>query len=202
MEKKEWVDGCKKVFARLVNDTMWPNFKFPNGWSIDKPLGNCFDKLSEQLVISGDRLVDFCVCQVSAMADYGKNYRFRWKVGHSFGDKAICRYHKYGKKMRAHDDRWLGEHNLSRGVLLSLIRNRRNHPLSQFIFPEYEEHTKRRLHSTEVGYIICGASTLMWTPFSPTCTGCGNAGLCKKRTNHVYPELYRIRLEAWEKQQK
>ena len=192
MEKEEWIDGCRRVFTRLVRDTLWPDFRFPNGGSIGRRLGCCFDKLSRNLVISGDRLVDFCVCQVSAMYGYDNRYRFRWNITHSFGDKAIDRYHKYNRRMRVHDDRWLREHGLSRELLISLIKARRNHPLAKFIFPEYEEHTKSRLLSTEAGYIICGTSTLMWTPFSPACTRCGNAWLCQKRTAHVYPELISV----------
>ncbi len=51
--------------------------------------------------------------------------------------------------------------------------------------------------STEVGYYICGASTLLWTPFSPACRACIRAALCRKRTEMIYGELYRIRMEEY-----
>ena len=64
---------------------------------------------------------------------------------------------------------------------------------------QYEEVTKRKWHSSDYGYVICGASTQMWTPFSPTCQKCTKASLCRERTEHVLHELYRLRIEAWNK---
>ena len=76
--------------------------------------------------------------------------------------------------------------------------------LDDFTFkecPEYEETTKRRQHSTEAGYLVCALSTLMWTPFSPSCSKCAKAEPCRRRTQARYPELYRIRCEAWRKKE-
>ena len=202
MEKKEWIEGCKRVLTKLVKDTLWEDFRFPEGGSVDRQLESCFDKLSLSLCISYNRLVDFCVCQVSSMSDYDRKYRFRWNITHSFGDKAISRYMNYSTRMRAHDDKWLSSFGASRSKYVSMIEDCSKHPLAIFIYPEYEEHTKRRWMSNELGYLICGTSTLMWTPFSLVCQKCTNAPLCEKRTAHVHHELYRIRCEAWRKQQK
>lgn len=199
MEKKEWIEGCEKVFTRLANVTVWDDFKFPKGGQVTRVLGECFDTLSKEYMISYDRLVDFCICQVSAISRYDKNYRKKWKITHSFGAKAICRYRQYNKQRRYYDSEWLAKHKLSKGVLVSLIRDRSQHPLQRYIYPEYEEVTKRKWHSSDYGYIICGVSTQMWTPFSPTCQKCTKALLCQERTQHVLHELYRLRIEAWNK---
>lgn len=42
---------------------------------------------------------------------------------------------------------------------------------------------------------------LMWTPFSPSCSKCAKAEPCRRRTQARYPELYRIRCEAWRKKE-
>ena len=81
--------------------------------------------------------------------------------------------------------------------LLALIADRRKHPLYKFIFPQYEESTKSRALNTDVGYYICGQSTLLWTPFSVSCQQCVKAEACKQRTRQAYPELYRIRTEEF-----
>ena len=199
MEKKEWIDGCKRVFTILVKDTLWQDFKFPNGGMADRHIGNCYDVIKEATIsISRERLVDFCICQVYAMRDYGSTYRKRWNVSHSFGEKAIHRYYNNNHNQRYYENRWLDSYSLSRESLIQLIADRSHHPLEKYIYPEYEDGTKRRLLSTEVGYVICGASTLMWTPFSPVCQECSNAPLCRKRTSITHPELYRIRCVAWE----
>ena len=202
MEKKEWIEGCKRVFTKLVKDTLWEDFKFPNGGRSERYIGDCYDRLLKKYTISTECLVDFCVCQVSTIMSFNTDtkYRYRWNITHSFGDKAIYRFQIYDDKRRYYDDRWLHKHNLSRQDFLLMLRDRKSHPLLKYVFPEYEEHTKYLNHSSEIGYIICGTSTLMWTPFSPICTKCTYSNLCKERTKHVYPHLYSLRCETCAKQ--
>ena len=102
---------------------------------------------------------------------------------------------------RYREDRWLKSFGLSRHDLARAVEDRRSHPFGRFIYPEYEETTKRRLLSTEAGYLVCALSTLMWTPFSPSCSKCAKAEPCRRRTQARYPELYRIRCEAWRKKE-
>ena len=199
MEKKEWIEGCTRVLTRLANVTVWDNFKFPKGGQVARVLGECYDALSKEYRIGYDRLVDFCICQVSAISRYRDSYRGRWNITHSFGAKAQCRYRQYNKSHRYSDTQWLARHKLSKESLVSLIRDRSHHPLERYIYPQYEEVTKRKWHSSDYGYVICGASTQMWTPFSPTCQKCTKASLCRERTEHVLHELYRLRIEAWNK---
>ena len=183
MEKKEWIDGCRRLFTRLLRAAVWPDFQFPSGGKADRQLSACFDLLCREAgSVSPERLSDFCICQVYALSGYAPSYRGKWNISHSFGRKAADRYLHYGKERRYWEDRWL------KGF-------------GRFIYPEYEEITKRRLLSSEAGYLVCALSTLMWTPFSPSCSKCTKADPCRRRTEARYPELYRIRCEAWWKEE-
>lgn len=194
MERDGWKNSSRRLFTRLVRATLWADFVFPAGGRTGRVLDACFDSLAP---VSAERLADFCVCQVHVMCGFGADYRRRWDVTHSFGKKAVERYLQADSKRRYHEDRWLRSFSLSRGELAAWAEDRDRHPLAGFIFPEYEETTKRRLLSTEAGYAVCGMSTLLWTPFSPSCRRCTHAGRCRRRTASLYHELYRIRCEAW-----
>lgn len=196
MERDEWKNNSRRLFTRLVRTTLWDDFVFPAGGRAGRVLDTCFDRLTP---VSAERLVDFCVCQVHAIFGYGTDYRRRWDVSHSFGEKAVGRYMQADRKRRYREDRWLGSFSLSREELAASVEDRSRHPFSRFVYPEYEETTKRRLLSTEAGYAVCGASTLLWTPFSPSCRRCAHAGRCRRRAEALYPELYRLRREAWTK---
>lgn len=202
MGRSEWINNCRRLFTHLVRAVLWADFTFPEGGRSERILGACFDMLSRNAgAVSPERLADFCICQVYAMSGYDAAYRRRWNVSHSFGEKAVSRYLKSGRQSRYYEDRWLKGFSLSRQGLSGLVQDRSRHPFERFIYPEYEETTKRRLLSTEAGYAVCGLSTLLWTPFSPTCRQCAHAGKCRCRTESRYPELYRIRHEAWNKKE-
>ncbi len=203
MERKEWIDSCRRLFTCLVKDTLWADFVFPAGGRTEIQLGTCYDKLCKRYMsVSEERMVDFCICQVNTIAGFADDYRRKWNVSHSFGEKAIARYVNSCEQRRWHEDRWLKSYFLSRETLMESVKSRREHPFEKFIYPEYEETTKRRKLSTEVGYLICGTSTMLWTPFSRSCSSCTFQDRCQKRTAGTYPELYRIRCEAWEKEVK
>lgn len=38
--KKEWIEGCKRVFTKLVKDTLWEDFKKPEGGLAERHIGN------------------------------------------------------------------------------------------------------------------------------------------------------------------
>lgn len=106
MERKEWIDGCRRLFARLVRTTVWADFVFPAGGKADRQLGMCFDGLCREVVsVSAERLSDFCICQAYAISGYDTAYRKKWNVSHSFGKKAIGRYLRSGKERRYREDR-------------------------------------------------------------------------------------------------
>jgi len=115
MERKEWIDGCRRLFTRLVRTTVWADFVFPTGGKSDRQLGMCFDGLCREVVsVSAERLSDFCICQTYAISGYDTAYRRKWNVSHSFGKKAIGRYLRSGKERRYREDRWLKSFGLSR----------------------------------------------------------------------------------------
>lgn len=194
MERDAWNDNSRRLFTRLVRATLWPDFVFPAGGRAGRVLSVCFDRLAP---VSAERLADFCICQVHAISGFGGDYRRRWDVSHSFGDKAVNRYLQAGRQSRYYEERWLKRFSLSREELAASVEDRSRHPFARFVYPEYEETTKRRLLSTEAGYAVCGMSTLLWTPFSPACLRCAHADRCRRRTASLYHELYRIRCEAW-----
>ena len=108
MERKEWIDGCRRLFTRLVRTTVWADFVFPTGGKSDRQLGMCFDGLCREVVsVSAERLSDCCICQTYAISGYDTAYRRKWNVSHSFGKKAIGRYLRSGKERRYREDRWL-----------------------------------------------------------------------------------------------
>lgn len=187
-----------RAFTGLMRRTVAASFTFPGGGAALRTVGGCVKALEKNHgALERERIADFCICQVYALSRFGKEYLSRWRVSHSFGTKAQERFAGTTKGKRYWEDRWLTAAGLNRGDVVRWIEDRRQHPLYRFIYPEYEEATKRRMLSTQVGYYICGASTLLWTPFSPACRACGLAGACRKRTEMLYGELYRIRIEQY-----
>jgi hypothetical protein len=200
MEKEEGNKYIKQVFSDLVRQTVSSSFKFPGGAVAERSLDACLSALKEKnrSFAGRDRMVDFCVCQVYVLSKYEENYLSgKWKVSHSFGKRALERFAGSTARSRYYEDQWLFKQGLSREKIQEGNRSRKKHPLSKFIFPEYEEVTKKRMSGKEVGFYICMVSTLLWTPFSPTCTRCLNAEKCKAATERKYGELYRIRLEEF-----
>lgn len=203
MERAEQIKCTVRVFTTLMRQ-LFPRFSFPKGGVAAKTVSSCLDSLEAAYSagLSRERIVDYCVCQVYAASRYDKGYvTGKWNITHSFGKKALERFKETGKAKKYYEDKWLRECALSRSMLLSLIENREKHPLYKFIYPDYEDVTKMRMLSSEVGYYICAVSTLLWTPFSPACRDCLKADLCKERTRSRYPELYRIRLEEFSKEE-
>lgn len=185
----------------MARRTLWRDFRFPRSGNAQRQLEGCHALLQARCgEVGHERLTDFCISQVYAMSRFGTSYRSRWKVAHSFGERAVGRYLSAGRGMRYREDRWLEGFGLSRAGLLDEMEDRSTHPYARFVYPEYEERTKRRLLSTEAGYTVCALSTLLWTPLSPSCRQCVYAEKCRQRTASRYPELYRLRLETLNKE--
>ena len=124
MEKKEWIDGCRRLFTRLLRAAVWPDFQFPSGGKADRQLSACFDLLCREAgTVSPERLSDFCICQVYALSGYAPSYRGKWNISHSFGRKAADRYLHSGKERRYWEDRWLKGFGLSRDSLTQAVEN-------------------------------------------------------------------------------
>lgn len=186
------------VFSFLMKQDGNSGFVFPKGRSVIQSVSSCLEALNQP---GRERIVDFCVCQVYAISRFDEQYcKQRWKPSHSFGKKALERFTGHSEQHRYYENAWLQEIGVDRKDLLALITDRKDHPQAKFIFAAYEERTKRRCLSTKAGYYICEISTLMWSPFSPSCQQCRYAEECRKRTQKAYPELYRIRVEQFSKE--
>lgn len=191
-----------EVFTLLMR-TLNPEFKFPGGAVARKCVDSCLDTLQERYISLGsERIVDFCICQVYALSRFGAEYLRRWRVNHSFGGKALNRYATQTNAHRHYQDCWLKGIGYTRSGLQYLFTNRAHHPLAKFIYPEYEDATKRRLQGTTAGFCICQMSTLLWTPFSPVCQKCPFSKRCRAITAHKHHELYRLRVEQYKERRK
>ena len=197
MERQSMNKYVGQVFSFLMK-LVYPSFVFPKGGAAQKSVNDCLNALQNKYsTLSRERIVDFCLCQVYTLSRFEKGYEKKWKASHSFGARATDRYFLQTPTHRRYQDRWLKENRLSRGMLHFLFQDRSKHPLYKFIYPEYEEGTKGRLLGTSAGFYICQVSTMLWTPFSPTCNKCTFVEECRKITQQKYFELYRIRVEEF-----
>jgi hypothetical protein len=178
-----------------------PALSLHGGGIARKTVSSCLDALEVlgKGEISRERIVDFCICQIYAIHKFDAEYLTKWNVSHSFGSKALQRFAQNHSRKRYYEDLWLAKNKLSRIGLLETFEDKREHPLAKFIYPEYEEGTKGRLHNTEAGFYICQLSTLLYTPFSPFCRKCNYAEKCTGILQKKYQELFRIRIEAYNK---
>ena len=202
MERNDKTRVTVSLFETLVRRLIDASFRFPGGESGRRTVAACLELLRTHSggELSDERIADFCICQVHAISRFDGNYlSCRWMPSHSFGPKARERFAATTPVRRYHEDRWLQQAGLNRTALPLLLKDRREHPLWQFLDPAYEEATKQRAVNTPVGYYVCGISTLLWNPFSDACRTCSRAELCRKRTAARYPELYRLRREEAER---
>lgn len=202
MERDDKTRVTVALFETLVRRCLDASFRFPGGESGRRAVAGCLEVLRANGggELSDERIADFCVCQVHAISRFDAGYlTHRWMPAHSFGPKARERFAATTPVRRYHEDRWLQETGLVRTALPLLLKDRREHPLWQFLDPAYEEATKQRVVNTPVGYYVCGVSTLLWNPFSAACGECCRREVCRKRTAARYPELYRLRVEEVER---
>lgn len=184
-----------RLFSMLIRLTVQPAFILPGGRLAEKRVDDALNYLSKHYGEVGlERIVDYCICQVYVVSQYGADYLPKWRLSHSFGNKALMRFITRKPGQKYYEDKWLAEYKLTREELSRQIEDRSVHPLYRFVYPDYEDTTKRRALSSVVGYYICGTSTLLWTPFSPICQLCTKVEACKLRTLKLYPEIYRLRV--------
>lgn len=190
----------KTVYTEIVRKLIDPSFKFPEGGKVDRQLTKFILKFTKMYggEFSTTRLVDYCVFQThkNRMSEHQRTL-----APNTFGDTALQKYQQMSSKQKTYiENKWLETAQLTRSHLCLLISTeKKQHPLSKYIFMASEEGTKRRCLNTKVGLVICTTSTLMWSPFSDICQQCNNAEECKELTATKYPELYRIRIEEYGK---
>lgn len=188
-----------RLFVLLMRLSVQANFAMPGGRLAEKQIDDALDYLTKHYGEVGlERIVDYCVCHVHRISEFGADYLKKWKLSHSFGSNAVNRFVTRKPGQKYYEDKWLARFKLTREALLCEIEDRSTHPLFKFIYPDYEDATKRRALSLVVGYYICGASTLLWTPFSKVCRSCPKSEACKVRTQKLYPEIYRLRIAEYQ----
>lgn len=196
METQEKINITVRIFSFLVRKTIDKSFVFPGGGAARRTMTAFIASMEDtgRQEFSVGRITDYCICQVHALSMYDAALFSRWTAAHSFGQRAVERFAGNTRAKRYFEDQFLREFALSREWLSDEFRDRSLHPLMKFVYPEYEEITKRRLHNTEAGFYICQVSTLLWTPFSNACRSCKNNMRCRSVTMWKHPELYRIRI--------
>lgn len=201
METQGKIKLAIRIFTRLVKLTADSSFTFPGGGVAGRTMEAFIRSFGEMYPgeVNAEKLTDYCICQVYMLSMYSGSLRQRWTPAHSFGGKAIRRFAGNTEGKRYFEDKFLASCGLSRKALAGEFRDRSRHPLSKFINPGYEEATKRRKHNSEAGFYICQLSTLLWNPFSALCGTCRHAVRCEAVTRLRYCELYRIRLEEYNK---
>ena len=143
-----------RLFVLLMRLTVQSNFAMPGGRLAEKQIDDTLDYLTKHYGEVGlERIVDYCVCQVRQVSEYGADYLPKWKLSHSFGAKALTRFVTRKPGQKYYEDKWLAHFRLTREDLLREIEDRSTHPLFKFIYPEYEDMTKRRAVSSMVGYL-------------------------------------------------
>lgn len=196
MENEGLIKKFTKVYVEIERKCLHPQFSFPGGGKVNREMEAFTRQLNDRFgEVSDSRVVDYCVC----IAHYWRDLKRQWRPSFSFGPKAIQRYIDFKNGKRYYEDEWLKGHGLSRSYLESLIMDTSNHPLTRYVYMEAEEMTKARAQRIGAYVALCFKSTLLWSPFSPSCQKCERSDICKQYTNNVYPELYRIRLEKWQK---
>lgn len=190
MENVRLTKQIKTVFTEIIHKLVNPTFKFSEGGATQKTLANFIAKIEKEFgSVTAERLVDICVFAA---------YRFRearWTVKTVFGQATINNFKERKNGVKYYENKWLESQGLTRGYLVGLIADRREHPQAKYIYMASEENTKRRYLGQRIGYLLCQSSTLGWSPLSEACHRCSFTPECQSETNRKYPEIYRLRIE-------
>ncbi len=191
MENEYLVEQTKKMFTTIAVKLINPRFKFPQGGAATRLIKTALNKLEKKCNgLSRQRIVDYVICSAYPFKERGD----KWTVNQVFGPKSIERFDS-DKGRRYYEDEWLKKANLTRAALSDYIADKSDHPQAKYIYMPTEEPTKRRMLNSEVGYAICQASTLGWSPESEACNECKFVAKCQIETRNKFPEIYRLRVE-------
>ena len=191
MVKEKLIKQTMLVFTEIQKRLVNPTFKFSQGGATFTTLSNFINSFEKEFgTITSERLVDFCIYVSHAYRNTDK-----WSIKQAFGPTAIKKFKTAAVGKVYYENLWLSSANLTRENLVDMIKDRQEHPQAKYIYVEAEESSKKRLLNKEVGYMLCQASTLGWSPVSEACQQCTFTTQCKHETQRKYPELYRIRIE-------
>ena len=192
MDKEEkLIKKVITVYTEIERKTGSPTYKFPQGGAAIRTVSEFLKEMRKEYgALSIDRIVDYCIFILHYYHD--KDTR---PISHKFGKAAIKRFRETKVGKRWHEDMWLEKSDVCRSYFYGLAADKSLHPQAKYIHLPHEENTKQRLLNQEVGYLICQASTLGWSPLSGICSQCNFTDRCMKETEVKYPELYRLRVE-------
>lgn len=194
MANEKLIKQVATVFTEIVRRLINKTFRFSQGGKTTKTISNFLNAFEEEYgAITRERLVDFCICTAHIYKD-----RDNWTIQQVFGPSSLKRFRESKQGKMYYEDQWLSSVELTRQYLYNLIADKKEHPQAKYIYISSEEGTKKRLLNQKVGYLLCQASTLGWSPVSETCKQCSFTQDCMAETQSKYPELYRIRLEYGE----
>lgn len=190
-QQEQLIKKIKLVYKTIQKKVINPAFQFSEGGITNQQISKVLSELIKQFGgVSDERVVDFCIC-----AAYNFRQQKEFHIRSVFSKASVKRLSQQTKSHRYYEDNWLSEKGINRKYLEDLIPHKKDHPLQKFVYMYSEEGTKRRMLNEKVGYILCQASTLGWSPLSESCSQCNFIEDCKQETQRKYPELYRIREE-------
>lgn len=179
------------MFNEIVKKLIEPEYKINQGGKTIRIIRTALQNVEKRYgVLTGTRIVDYVVsCSYTF-----KNRGSKWQLSSVFGPKTFDKFSS-DKGRKYFEDKWLQSAQLNRTILLDFLIDKSEHPKAKFIYLSSEEGTKIRLLNRDVGFAICQASTLGWSPLSDACSQCLFIEKCKIETANKYPEIYRLRIE-------
>lgn len=195
MDTEKLIKKFSHVFQEITRRAYDNQEPFPGGGQVHRSMVKFVTMMSKEYgEISDERVVDYCI----ALLHYRKGREYV-RINLVFGPKSIERYKGFSKGKRYFEDEWLESFGLSRGKLLAGIADRSRHNHSKYIYIASEDITKERAVTLGLAPFLCYRTSTMWTPFSPVCLKCGFQGECADETKRLFPEIYRLRKEEWQK---
>lgn len=207
MELQEQTNRVIKMLETLVRRTINPKWQFTKDGNAALYIQNGVQqlpKLFSSIQIDEERIVDYIVYQIYRNRDAIESglWQYHWL----FSKAAMDRYKKQFLEREAkagvnyYINLWLEENEISRSDLLRIVAKSKPNPLRNMVYLESEESIKKRFHNTQNGFTLCQLSTTGWSPLSESCKKCEKWIDCGKLTAQKYPELMRLRKEAYGKQ--
>ena len=204
MELQDKTIRVREMIEKLVRRTIDSKWKFTTSGAIALQLQQGLLKLPSLFGISNiddERIVDYLVYQIyrlrSSLKNKSWNYSFLFSISamEKFKNQFLRESGKSG--MNYYINLWLEEAELSREKLAEMIADPKENPLRRMIYLPSEEPIKRRFLNSSDGLGLCQLSTTGWSPLSDCCGRCDNWVECGKLTAKKYPELMRLRKEAY-----
>ena len=191
MEKEKLTKQIATVFTAIIHKLVSPTYRFPKGGAATRTIATFLDRMEHEFgAVTCERLVDACVTGAYTFRD-----RDDWPLKQVFGPSTIKRVKEHKRGQLFYQNQWLETGGLSRGALISMIKDRKEHPQAKLIYIKSEEASKKRQLNQKAGFLICQISTLGWSPKSEACQQCKFTEDCRRETERKYPEIYRLRVE-------